>query len=75
MRCWKSWRLKDWHSASGGARYEHTPQDQRQWVNALAPRDHSVLIGTFFLRITQRAGTSLGGLPCGVQDRVRQREE
>jgi hypothetical protein len=42
---------------------------------ALALRDHGVLIGTFFLRVTQHAAASLGGVPCGVQDRVRERRK
>jgi hypothetical protein len=41
----------------------------------VAVRDHSVLVGTFFLCFTQHAGTSLGGVPCCLQDRVRERRE
>jgi hypothetical protein len=58
-----------------------TKHEHIRWKKAhavdqqVALRDHSVLIGTFFLRFTQAAGTSLGGVPCGVQDRVRERRE
>jgi hypothetical protein len=58
-----------------------TKHEHIRWKKAhavdqqVALRDHSVLIGTFFLRFTQAAGTSLGGVPCGIQDRVRERRE
>ena len=54
----------------GSIRLRHEPilQDQRHRVNTLALRDHSVFNGTFLLRFTQHAGTSLGGVPCGVQN-------
>ena len=57
-----------------GPRPEHIPQDQCHSLNALALRDHSALI-CIFLCITRCAAASLGGVPCGVQDRVRERQE
>jgi hypothetical protein len=33
------------------------------------------LLAIFFLRGTEHAETSLGGVSCGVQDRVRERRE
>ena len=41
---------------------------------ALAVRDHSALT-CIFLCITRCAAASLGGVPSGVQDRVRERQE
>jgi hypothetical protein len=58
-----------------------TKHEHIRWKKAhavdqqVALRDHSMLIGAFFLRFTQHAGTSLGGVPCRVKDRVREREE
>ena len=40
------------HNRSIGPRGEYIPQDQCHRVSALALRDHSVVIGTFFLRFT-----------------------
>ena len=50
------------------------PEDQIHSVDALALRDHSTPV-RIFLCITQRAAVSLGGMPCGVQDRVRERQK
>ena len=49
-------------------------EDQCHSVNALALRDHSAPI-CFFLCFTRRPAASLGGVPCSVQDRVRERQE
>ena len=57
-----------------GPRYEDIPQGQCRRVSALAVRDHSALVG-IFLCITRCAAASLGGVSCGVQDRVRERQE
>jgi hypothetical protein len=57
-----------------GPRREHLPQEARDWVNAVALRNHTALIG-IFLCIARCAGASLGGMPCSVQDRVRKRQK
>ena len=53
---------------------EHSPEDQCHSVNAFALRDHSAPI-CIFLCFTRRPAASLGGVPHGVQDRVRERQE
>ena len=53
---------------------EHRPEDQCHSVNALALRDHGAPI-CIFLCFTRRPAASLGGVPRGVQDRVRERQE
>jgi hypothetical protein len=57
-----------------GLRHEYIPQDQFDRGNALALRNYTALVGTF-LCIARAAATSLGGVPPGVQDRVRERQE
>ena len=40
----------------------------------MALRDHGALVCNFMF-VTQCEGASLGGVPCGVQDRVQERQE
>ena len=57
-----------------GTGREHRPKDQCHSVNVLALRDHGAPI-CIFLCFARRPAASLGRVPCGVQDRVRERQE
>jgi hypothetical protein len=59
---------------SVGPGREHRSEDQCHSVSAVALRDHSSPI-CIFLCFTRRPAASLGGVPRGVQDRVRERQE
>src|SRR5262245_27066895 len=55
-------------------RHVPTPQDESHCANALALCDNAALV-CVFLYIARCAAASLGGVPRGVQDRVRERQE